>query len=84
MVVTEEHNIHYNTLLVIFMLYQSRVIHHAPTAAVSTKQNAMTISSSPSVLSVLPGENGENAGSFREQRLVIEPTLRTDKWSCLF
>ena len=37
------------------MLYQSYIIHHAPTAAASTKQNAMTIGSIPAVLSVLPG-----------------------------
>ena len=50
MVVTDEHN----TLLVMFILYQSRVIHHVPTVAISTKQNAMTIGSIPAVLSVLP------------------------------
>ena len=27
---------------------------------------------------------GRSAGSFPEQRLVIEPTLRIDTWSCLF
>ena len=50
MVFTDEHN----TLLFIFILYQSRVIHHVPTVAVSTKQNAMTIGSIPAALSFLP------------------------------
>ena len=46
------------------MLYYSYIIHHAPTTASSTEQNAMKIGSIPAVLSFLPG--GE--------RMLISPT----------